>query len=423
MKKIKGLIIAIFTVLIMSISVYANNITVRLNGTPIEFSQSPVIMNDRVMVPMRGIFESLGYNVEWNPSNKSITAQKSGIVIQLRIGSMLSDINGEKYTLDSPPFLLNGTTMVPVRFISEQSGSTVTWSPEEQTVFISNDYSFSVTEASKAVVQINTNTSQGSGFFIGDGLIATNRHVIKNATDLSVVFSDYSIYDGDVTVVGYDDISDIAILKINKTGNPYFKMGNSDSLTVGSGVTAIGSPLGRLNIVTTGVVTGKMPSLIVSSAKIQQGSSGGVLINSIGEAVGMTFSFDSGNNYFSIPINDIKAVPLNKNLTLEQYKSIEGTYIAPPQLFDVYNENGSINLYWENVYGADGYYVYISNTINGEYTQTKNPNTGDYLWYWGYPKSFGLKNNGNVKLYVKVATVRNGVVSALSEPIEIKYGF
>ena len=418
MRKLKGIIITVFTVLIMSITVYADDITVRLNGTPIEFSQNPVIMNDRVMVPMRGIFESLGYSVEWNPSNKSVTAQKSGVIIQLRIGSMLSDINGEKYTLDSPPFLLNGTTMVPVRFISEQSGSTVKWSAEEKTVFISNDYSFSVSDASKAVVQINTNINQGSGFFIGDGLIVTNRHVLKNATDFSVVFSDYSIYDGGVTVVGYDEVSDIAILKINKTGNPYLKMGNSDSLNIGSSVTAIGSPLGRLNIVTTGVVTGKMPSLIVSSAKIQQGSSGGVLLNSMGEAIGMTFSFDSGNNYFSIPINDIKAVPLNKNLTLEQYRTLEG-YVTPPQVFDVSYGNGSVNVYWESVYGADGYYVYISNTINGEYTQVKNPNTGDYLWYWGYPKSFGLRNDGSVKLYIKVATVKNGAVSALSQPIEI----
>ncbi len=418
MRKLKGIIITVFTVLIMSITVYADDITVRLNGTPIEFSQNPVIMNDRVMVPMRGIFESLGYSVEWNPSNKSVTAQKSGVIIQLRIGSMLSDINGEKYTLDSPPFLLNGTTMVPVRFISEQSGSTVKWSAEEKTVFISNDYSFSVSDASKAVVQINTNINQGSGFFIGDGLIVTNRHVLKNATDFSVVFSDYSIYDGGVTVVGYDEVSDIAILKINKTGNPYLKMGNSDSLNIGSSVTAIGSPLGRLNIVTTGVVTGKMPSLIVSFAKIQQGSSGGVLLNSMGEAIGMTFSFDSGNNYFSIPINDIKAVPLNKNLTLEQYRTLEG-YVTPPQVFDVSYGNGSVNVYWESVYGADGYYVYISNTINGEYTQVKNPNTGDYLWYWGYPKSFGLRNDGSVKLYIKVATVKNGAVSALSQPIEI----
>ncbi len=418
MRKLKGIIITVFTVLIMSITVYADDITVRLNGTPIEFSQNPVIMNDRVMVPMRGIFESLGYSVEWNPSNKSVTAQKSGVIIQLRIGSMLSDINGEKYTLDSPPFLLNGTTMVPVRFISEQSGSTVKWSAEEKTVFISNDYSFSVSDASKAVVQINTNINQGSGFFIGDGLIVTNRHVLKNATDFSVVFSDYSIYDGGVTVVGYDEVSDIAILKINKTGNPYLKMGNSDILNIGSSVTAIGSPLGRLNIVTTGVVTGKMPSLIVSSAKIQQGSSGGVLLNSMGEAIGMTFSFDSGNNYFSIPINDIKAVPLNKNLTLEQYRTLEG-YVTPPQVFDVSYGNGSVNVYWESVYGADGYYVYISNTINGEYTQVKNPNTGDYLWYWGYPKSFGLRNDGSVKLYIKVATVKNGAVSALSQPIEI----
>lgn len=422
MKKIRGLILAIISVFILTVSVMGSGITVKLNGTPIEFSHEPVIMNDRVMVPMRGIFESLGYTIDWKESNKSVTATKEGVTIKLRIGSMLADVNGEKYTLDSPPVLVDGTTMVPVRFVSDHSGANVQWDGSTSTVYISNQYGFSMNETSKAVVQINTDVTQGSGFMIGDGIIVTNRHVLKNASELSVVFNDYSIYDGDVKVIGYDATNDIAVIKINKTGNTYLNMGNSDSLNVGDSVTAIGSPMGRLNVVTTGIVTGKMPGLIVTSAKIEQGSSGGVLLNSVGEIVGMTFSYDTGNNYFSIPVNDIKNVTLDKNLTLEQYKALEGN-INPPSRFDVTTTQNSVNVYWEPVYGADGYYVYISNTISGQYKEAKNPNTGDYLWYWGYPKGFGLKSEGPLKMYIKVASVKNGVVSALSQPIEIKIGF
>ena len=212
MRKIKSIIFTIISVFIITVSAFASNITVKLNGETMQFNQNPIIMNDRVMVPMRGIFESLGYSVNWNEENQSVVANKDNITINLRVGSAIANVNGEKYTLDSPPVIVNGNTMVPVRFISDQSGATVEWNDSTKTVYISNQYSFSVEEASKSVVQLNTNLMQGSGIMIGDGIIATNRHVIKNAGYVKVLFSDYTTYSGDVRVIGFDEALDIAIL-------------------------------------------------------------------------------------------------------------------------------------------------------------------------------------------------------------------
>lgn len=420
MRKIKSIIFTIISVFIITVSAFASNITVKLNGETMQFNQNPIIMNDRVMVPMRGIFESLGYSVNWNEENQSVVANKDNITINLRVGSAIANVNGEKYTLDSPPVIVNGNTMVPVRFISDQSGATVEWNDSTKTVYISNQYSFSVEEASKSVVQLNTNLMQGSGIMIGDGIIATNRHVIKNAGYVKVLFSDYTTYSGDVRVIGFDEALDIAILKIDKTGNNYLQMANSDNVSVGDKVTAIGSPMGRFNVVTTGIVTGKAPNLIVTSAKIQQGSSGGVLLNNSGNVIGMTFSYDSGNNYFSIPSNDIKAVALDKNLTLDEYRHYEDI-VKTPENFKVTKTDKGVDLYWEPIYDADGYYVYMSNTIDGVYTETMNPITDSYKWYWGYPKSFGIRTKSDFKTYVKIATLKDGVLSELSQPIELVY--
>jgi serine protease Do len=170
-------------------------------------------------------------------------------------------------------------------------------------------------------------TSTGSGVFISsDGYILTNNHVIEGAQKLQVIFADGS--QQDATLVGTDQYSDLAVLKISGTIPAVAKLGNSDALNPGETVIAIGSPLGDFkNTVTVGVVsaTGRsidtglgytIDGLIQTDAAINQGNSGGPLVNLAGEVIAINTLIirNSGSGTvaeglgFAIPINTARVV-------------------------------------------------------------------------------------------------------------------
>ena len=87
----------------------------------------PQIINGRTMVPMRVIFEALGLYVEWDGETQTVTGTRPGSIIELTIGNETAIVNGESVTLDQPALIIDGSTMVPVRFIGESLGAEVTW--------------------------------------------------------------------------------------------------------------------------------------------------------------------------------------------------------------------------------------------------------------------------------------------------------
>lgn len=171
----------------------------------------------------------------------------------------------------------------------------------------------------------------GSGFIISeDGYIVTNAHVVENATGIQINLEDGRSYKA--SIVGEDKQTDLAVLKIEETGLPTVILGDSETLEVGELAVAIGNPTGRLSgTVTAGIISAldrqvsdfSLP-LIQTDATINKGNSGGVLINSFGEVVGintlkiatagsgsMTNPFDistfEGLN-FAIPMNEAKPI-------------------------------------------------------------------------------------------------------------------
>lgn len=171
----------------------------------------------------------------------------------------------------------------------------------------------------------------GSGFLISDdGYIITNDHVVGNATKVVVSMTNGEHLDAEI--VGKDSYSDIAVLKVNKTGLPYIKLGNSDDVIIGEWVVAFGNPFGLFEVnqkptVTVGVVSSmgmKLNSnqnrfyrnMIQTDAPINSGNSGGPLVNSIGEVIGMNTLIYTGNSMaggniglgFAIPMNKVKAI-------------------------------------------------------------------------------------------------------------------
>jgi serine protease Do len=156
---------------------------------------------------------------------------------------------------------------------------------------------------------------EGSGFVVSsDGYIMTNAHVIDKANEVTVRFTDRREYSA--TVIGKDDRTDVAVLKIDAKDLPYVRLGDPESLKVGEWVVAIGSPFGFENSVTAGIVSAKSRSLpgdaytpfIQTDVAVNPGNSGGPLFNLEGEVVGINSQIYSRTGgyqgvSFAIPID------------------------------------------------------------------------------------------------------------------------
>ena len=173
-----------------------------------------------------------------------------------------------------------------------------------------------------------TYKATGSGFIISnDGYILTNYHVINGYQTVTVATYDQKTYDAEV--IGYDESSDIAVLKIDAENLTPVKMGDSNALRVGETVYAIGNPLGELTFsLTKGIVSalsrniqtgsGASIGLIQTDCAINSGNSGGALFNDKGEVIGITNAKYSASGYtseaeidnigFAIPINSAKRI-------------------------------------------------------------------------------------------------------------------
>jgi serine protease Do len=155
---------------------------------------------------------------------------------------------------------------------------------------------------------------QGSGFLISsDGYVMTNHHVVDSADEITVTLPDKREFKAHL--VGSDQRSDVALVKIDGTGLPSSKIGDPSKLKVGEWVIAIGSPFGLQNTVTAGIVsalareTGELLPFIQTDAAVNPGNSGGPLLNMRGEVIGINSQiFTTSGAYagisFAIPIDE-----------------------------------------------------------------------------------------------------------------------
>ncbi|MDH7496825.1 MAG: copper amine oxidase N-terminal domain-containing protein [Syntrophomonadaceae bacterium] len=112
-------------------------ITVRLNGEPLRFDTPPQVVQGRTLVPLRSIFEALGVHLEWQQATKTVIGTKGGMTIVLKIGDREALRGTQKMMLDVPPMIINGRTMVPLRFIAESMETNVSWDSVTRTIRIS----------------------------------------------------------------------------------------------------------------------------------------------------------------------------------------------------------------------------------------------------------------------------------------------
>lgn len=229
----------------------------------------------------------------------------------------------------------------------------------------------------------STASATGSGVIISeDGYILTNNHVVNTTSTSSFyevseankvtvkLYNDETIYDA--KIVGTDATTDLAVIKIDKTDLPAATLGDSDSIQVGEFSMAIGSPLGMDSTVTAGIISaksrtiesdGKNYTVIQTDAAINSGNSGGALINSKGEVIGINTLKLSGTGIegigFAIPINStidiyeqlisegkvkrpyigISGRDIDEKLA-KQYNLVEGVYIVSVEQFSAAEKAG-----------------------------------------------------------------------------------
>ena len=109
------------------------------NEQELAFDQSPIIKDDRVMVPIRTIFEAFGYTLEWKQSTNTAVAQKENKKITVTVDNLNIFHNNGTYTCDVAPINIHGRILVPVRAISEIIGCIVEWDGNSRTVIITSE--------------------------------------------------------------------------------------------------------------------------------------------------------------------------------------------------------------------------------------------------------------------------------------------
>ena len=192
----------------------------------------------------------------------------------------------------------------------------------------------------------------GTGIIVsGDGYILTNKHVIRDATSISVILDDGTTYEN-VELVATDPLNDVAFVKINGAENlPAATLGDSKTLNVGQQVMAIGNALGQYqNTVTVGVISGlgrsvtasdeggynveTLTDMIQTDAAINAGNSGGPLVNAAGEVIGINTatSTTAQNMGFAIPISSVKGMLsqlIEKGTAERAYLGVYSVEITP----------------------------------------------------------------------------------------------
>ena len=195
----------------------------------------------------------------------------------------------------------------------------------------------------------------GSGVIIThNGYIITNAHVVENAHEIVVTLMGGQRFDA--SVVGYDHLTDVAVLKIKGENLPQAKLGDSEDLSVGEWAIALGNPLGLFDVshqptATAGIVSGinmdfgqkdeghVYQDMIQTDASINPGNSGGPLVNALGEVIGINTFIITGSKYstgsigiaFSIPINRVKDVVSD----IRKYGKVQRSYTTGIQVQDV----------------------------------------------------------------------------------------
>lgn len=226
--------------------------------------------------------------------------------------------------------------------------------------------------------------ASGSGVILSeDGYIVTNNHVIEQANNIEVVLNDKRTFSAQL--IGRDPNTDLALLKIDATGLPTLPMGNSDELKIGEWVLAIGNPFNLTSTVTAGIVSAKarsinilsadmkIESFIQTDAAVNPGNSGGALVNTRGELVGINTAIASQTGSyagyaFAIPTSIVQKVVSD----LRQYGNVQRALLGI-RMLDITSEV-------QQYYGLSTLQgVFVAEAIQGGAAEQAGVRAGDII--------------------------------------------
>lgn len=127
-------------------------VRIEVDNTEITLSTNPIIKNGYTLVPMRAILEKLGAEVTWDERAKTAIAEKDRVLVKLKINSYFAQVNGETVQLPVQPILVDGKTMIPLRFVSEAFGASVDWDGATRTVQINTTPATTIEDAEVEVM-------------------------------------------------------------------------------------------------------------------------------------------------------------------------------------------------------------------------------------------------------------------------------
>lgn len=232
--------------------------------------------------------------------------------------------------------------------------------------------------------QNNTYVAFGSGVIISpDGFIVTNNHVVESADKIMVTFNDKR--ELEATLIGSDPTTDLALIKVNRDQLVYLNYGNSDNLKVGEWVLAVGNPFNLTSTVTAGIVSAKarnihilgawssIESFIQTDAVVNRGNSGGALVNTSGQLVGINAAIASHTGVyegysFAIPVNIVSKVVDDLRL----YGEIQRAYIGV-QIRDL-NANFADELGLDEIKG-----IYVASVVENGGADEAGIKEGDII--------------------------------------------
>lgn len=247
------------------------------------------------------------------------------------------------------------------------------------------DFFFGDGSGTQRKVQTQPRIGVGSGVIISeDGYIVTNNHVVDGADELDVTLNDKRQYKG--RIIGTDPTTDVALIKIEADSLPFLTFANSDNIKVGEWVLAVGNPFNLSSTVTAGIVSakarnlgmgarpqGSIESFIQTDAAVNQGNSGGALVDADGELIGINTAIYSPTGVYSgygfaIPTNLVKAVVVD----LKKYGTVQRAQLG------IMGGDNNADLAKEkdlSVYKG----VYISQVVDGGAADKAGIKAGDVI--------------------------------------------
>ena len=273
-----------------------------------------------------------------------------------------------------------------LNIVSSQESSDTTFSDEEDALCLQDIYSSVIDSVVSISSMTSSGTSSGTGIIMSpDGYVITNHHVITGALVISVLTNDNQEYEA--ALVGSDEMSDLAVLKIDARGLQAAEFGDSSKLRVGDSVVAIGDPLGvqLRGTMTNGIISAinrdltvgdRTMTLIQTNAALNNGNSGGPLINCYGQVIGIntvkmssyyTATASVEGLGFAIPISVAKP-----NID----ELIENGYVAGRPAIGISGD--SLPSYYRTYYRLpDG--VYVTSVNEGSDAKAKGIREGDIV--------------------------------------------